>query len=385
NADTIAPQALEVVGRLADGFMKALPKLWEIGKDLVKNVAKGLKENPEVVAEAVPAILKAFATAMLLFQGADVAKGMLKSLASGLIGNGGMMQAPAQGVLGHLTKAFNGGGSKLVTAGKDLLGKLTEGFSKTTAPLIKAGKDTVDYLGIAILEGKDKLLAPAKGLVDIVGNTISKVGSSSLVQSGLGLVTKIGTGITSGFGKITALASKIIPLITAVLSNPVGLVIAGGLLIGAILKGFNVDIPKLTHSAGEIVGKIAGTISNGAEKLVGVGKSLIGKIGEGWDSLKDTFADIKANGLINTLGEKFKSGIDTMKQAGSGFIQGIKDGWDSRKGEVTDETSQLPNQINESIDPTTTQQTGQTMIEGIIEGLKWGETSVAEAYNQLIQ
>lgn len=384
NADTIAPRALEIIGRLADSFVKALPKMIKIGADIVKGIAKGLKDNPEVVAQAVPAILKALTAAFLLFNGASIGKSLLKSIATGLSGNHSLITSEAGGIVGKLTKAFNSKGSELKSAGGKLIGHLADGIKKVSEPIVDAGSNTVMQLASAVLKGKDKLLAPGKALVNTIKTGIDAAGESTLATAGKSLVSHIGSGFSKGFGFISSTASKIIPLIAGVLSNPVGLVAAGGLLIGAIIKGFDIDVPKLTHSAGEIVGKIAGTISNGANKLVDVGKGLVGKISDGWDSVKDTVSDIQANGLINTLGSKLKSAGEKLKETGSGFIQGIKDGWNSKKGEAVEEAGQLPNEINNSIDPSSTNETGQTMVDGVIEGLRWGQSSVSEAYRELI-
>lgn len=385
NAETIAPKALEVIGKLADGFLKALPQMIKIGADIVKGVAKGLKENPQIVAEAVPAILKAFASAMLLFQGVDVAKGLLKSIATGISSNDSLMEAPAKGLIGKLNKILIADGDKLHSTGKGLLSKIAKGISAKSEPIIKAGKDTVDYLGIAILEGRDKLLAPAKGLVTAIGNTVSKIGASSLVQSGLGLVTKIGAGLSSGFGHLTAIAGKIVPLIAGILSNPIGLVVAGTLLIGALIKGFNIDVPKLTHSAGQIIGKIAKTIVSGAGQLLKPGIQLITNIGKGFSSGIQSFIEKGPVELIKNIGSSILSGAKGLWDVGASLISGIKDGWNGNKEEVIEEASQIPNEINDSIDPSLTTETGQSMVEGIIGGVKWGQSSVAEAYGELIQ
>lgn len=385
NAETIVPKALEVIGKLADGFLKAIPQMAKIGKDILDGIAKGLRDNPDIVAKAVPAILKAFASAMLLFQGADIAKRLLKSLATGITGNTKMINAPAKGIIGNFSKSLMGGGDKLHTTGKGLLTKLAKGIGGKAEPILKAGKDTVDYLALAVLEGKDKLLAPSKKLVDVIGNTISKVGNSSLVQKGAGLIAKIGTGISGKFGFITSLAGKIVPLMVTVLSNPAGLVATGALLIGAIIKGFDIDVPKLLNNAGQIVGKIARSVANGASSLLDTGKNLISKIGEGFKNGIDNLINLDVKELPGKIAGGIKEGLGGLKEAGSSLINGIKDGWNGNKEEVINEASQIPNEINDSIDPTITNETGQSMVEGIIEGVKWGQTSVAEAYRELIQ
>ncbi|WP_106460164.1 phage tail tape measure protein [Anaerococcus sp. Marseille-P3915] len=384
-APILVPKAIEIIGKLAESFNKNAPKLIKVGIDLIKAIAKGIAENPDVVAKAVPQILKALAIAFAAFKGASIAKSMMGSLAKGIMGEKTLVSESANGVINSLIQAFNSKGLKLNDTGGKLVDLLAKGVSSKASILKSAGSKTIGPLMTGIKTGSSKLAGIGSNIVGVLSSGISKVGGSKLLTVGGGLIKAIGGGLMKGLTLIGGIGAKIITVLGTVLSNPVGLAVAGAALIGFIIKGFNLDLPKIANSAGKIVGSIANKIKQGASKLIDAGKSMVNKIGEGINATKKFFAEVQSKGLISVLQSKLKAGVNKLKDIGKGFIDGIKEGWDSNEKKVADKAKKLPDQVNKSVNSSDTEPTGENMVMGVVEGLKSGSTDIATAYKDLIQ
>lgn len=385
NAHILVPKAIEIIGKLAESFNRNAVKLLKVGIDLLKSIARGIAENPDVVVKAVPQILMALSIAFAAFKGPAVAKKMMASLAKGILGEKVAVSKSADGVISNLIQSFNDKGLKLNTAGGKLVDSIAKGISGKASSMKKAGLETITPLIEGIKTGSGKLSSIGKNIVTTLSTGINKAGGSKLATVGSGLMKSLGSGVSKGFALISGLAAKIIPLIAGILSNPIGLIAVGGILVAFIIKGFNLDIPKIANSAGKIVGSIASKIKQGASALVNVGKSLVNKIGDGINAAKGFFADVHAKGLISVLGSKLKAGVGKLKDIGKSFIDGIKQGWDENENQVSDEAKNLPKKVNESIDGAETKPTGENMVQGVVEGLKDGTTDISTAYKDLIQ
>lgn len=384
-APILVPKAIEIIGKLAESFNKNAAKLLKVGVDLLKAIAKGIAENPDVVIEAVPHILTALAIAFAAFKGPAIAKKMMGSLTKGILGEKLVVSQSANGVIGTLVEAFNNKGLKLNTTGGKLIDTLAKGISGKASSLKSVGSKTITPLIEGVKTGSSRLAAIGGKIAGVLSTGINKAGGSKLVTAGGGLVKSVAGGLGKGLTLISGVAAKIIPLIAGVLSNPVGLAVAGAVLIGFIIKGFNLDMPKIANSAGRIIGSVASAISKGASKLLGVGKSIVGKIGDGFNAAKNTFAEIQSKGLINTLAGKFKSGVNKLKDVGKSFIDGIKDGWNGKEKEVSNKAKDLPGLINKEVDGSETRKTGESLVMGVVEGLKDSTTDITTAYKELIK
>lgn len=385
NAHILVPKAIEIIGKLAESFNRNAAKLLKVGIDLLKAIARGIAENPDVVIKAVPQILMALSIAFAAFKGPAVAKKMMASLAKGILGEKVAVSKSADGVISNLIQSFNDKGLKLNTAGGKLVDNLAKGISGKASAMKKAGLETITPLIDGIKTGSGKLSSIGKNIVTTLSAGINKAGGSKLVTAGSGLMKSLGSGVSKGFTLISTLTAQIIPLIAGILSNPVGLIAVGGILAAFIIKGFNLDIPKIANSAGKIVGSIANKIKQGASKLVSVGKSMVNKIGDGIDAAKGFFADVHSKGLISVLGSKLKAGVGKLKDIGKSFIDGIKQGWEENENKVSDKAKDLPKKVNDSVDGGETKPTGENMVQGVVDGLKEGTTDISTAYKDLIQ
>lgn len=385
NAHILAPKSIEIIGKLAESFNRNAIRLLKVGLDLLKAIARGIAENPDVVIKAVPQILMALSIAFAAFKGPAVAKKMMDSLAKGLLGEKTSVSKSANGIISNLVQSFNGKGLELNKTGGELISKLVKGISSKKNSVLNSGAKIIGPLIDGIKTGSGKLTGAGGKIVSLLSNGISKVGASKLGTVGGGLIKSLGGGLSKGFGFITSIAAKIIPLIAGVLSNPLGLIVVGGLLIAAIVKGFNLDLNKIANSAGKVVGSIANKIKQGASKLLDVGKSLVNKIGDGMNAAKSLFAEIQSKGLISVLGSKLKSGVGKLKDIGKSFIDGIKDGWNENENKIADKAKELPDKVNSSVDGSETKPTGENMVGGVIEGLRDGSTDISSAYKDLIK
>lgn len=385
NAHILVPKAIEIIGKLAESFNRNAVKLLKVGLDLLKAIARGIAENPDVVIKAVPQILMALSIAFAAFKGPAVAKKMMASLAKGILGEKVAVSKSADGVISNLIQSFNDKGLKLNTAGGKLVDNIAKGISGKASAMKKAGLETITPLIDGIKTGSGKISSIGKNIVTTLSTGINKAGGSKLATAGSGLMKSLGAGVSKGFTLISTLAAQIIPLIAGILSNPVGLIAVGGILVAFIIKGFNLDIPKIANSAGKIVGSIANKIKQGASALVNVGKSLVNKIGDGIDSAKGFFADVHSKGLISVLGSKLKAGVGKLKEIGKSFVDGIKQGWEENENKVSDKAKDLPKKVNDSVDGGETKPTGENMVQGVVDGLKEGTTDISTAYKDLIQ
>lgn len=385
NAHILVPKAIEIIGKLAESFNRNAAKLLKVGIDLLKAIARGIAENPDVVIKAVPQILMALSIAFAAFKGPQVAKKMMASLAKGILGEKVAVSKSADGVISNLIQSFNDKGLKLNTAGGKLVDNIAKGISGKASSMKKAGLETITPLIDGIKTGSGKLSSIGKNIVTTLSTGINNAGGSKLATVGSGLMKSLGAGVSKGFTLISTLAAQIIPLIAGILSNPVGLIAVGGILVAFIIKGFNLDIPKIANSAGKIVGSIANKIKQGASALVNVGKSLVNKIGDGIDAAKGFFADVHSKGLISVLGSKLKAGVGKLKDIGKSFVDGIKQGWEENENKVSDKAKDLPKKVNDSVDGGETKPTGENMVQGVVDGLKEGTTDISTAYKDLIQ
>ena len=385
NAHILVPKAVEIIGKLAESFNRNALKLLKVGLDLLKAIAKGIIENPDVVVKAVPQILTALSIAFAAFKGPQIAKKMMASLAKGLLGEKIAVSKSAEGIVSSLVQSFNSKGLKLNAAGGKLVETLAKGISSKKISMLNTGFKIIDPLTDGIKTGSSKLAGIGGKIVGFLSSGISKIGTSKLITVGGGLIKAIGGGLMKGPALIGGIGAKIIAALTTVLSNPVGLAVAGAALIGFIIKGFNLDLPKIANSAGKIVGSIANKIKQGASKLLDVGKSIVNKIGDGINAVKGFFAEVHSKGLISVLGSKLKAGIGKLKDIGKSFIDGIKQGWDENENKVADKAKDLPQKVNSTVDGKETTPTGENMVKGVVDGLRDGTTDIATAYKELIK
>lgn len=384
-ADVLAPKALEIIGKLAESFNRNAARLLKVGIELLVNIAKGLAQNPDIVVKAVPQILMALSIAFAAFKGPAVAKKMMASLAKGLLGEKTTVSKSAEGIISNLVQSFNSKGLELNKTGGELISKLVKGISSKKATMTNTGYKIISPLIEGIKTGSGKLSGIGGKIVGSLSSGISKIGGSKLLTVGGGLIKAIGGGLMKGLAFIGGIGAKIISVLASVLSNPVGLAIAVAALVAFIVKGLNLDLPKIANSAGKIVGSIANKIKQGASKLLEVGKSIVNKIGDGINAVKGFFAEVHAKGLISVLGSKLKAGIGKLKDIGKSFIDGIKEGWDENENKVADKAKELPDKVNSSVDGSETKPTGENMVGGVIEGLRDGSTDVSTAYKDLIK
>lgn len=338
NADKITGKALQVINRLLSAFLKAIPDFLKIGLDIVKGIAKGIAQNPREAISAVGKIVTAMTIAFGLFKGKKIATDMIKSLVLGLSGNTSMIKSAGTGIVGQLIKA-------------------------------------IGLKGVNMRLSADLLMNHFKG------GLLSKV--DGLKSAGASIVGKLVTGLSGAFGMISSVAAKIIPIITAVLSNPIGLVAVGALLIGAIIKGFDIDVPKIAHSAGEVIGKIAKTIASGAKKLFNSGKEIVSKISKGFGNGVEAFLKDPLI-LVKKIASLIIGGAKKLVKAGKSLIKGISDGWNGDKSKIEEDAKEIPENVNNAIESGDTKKSGQSMVQGVVQGLKEGATDISTAYKDLI-
>jgi len=224
---------------------------------------------------------------------------------------------------------------------KEKLLDIAESLGATLIPIIQK---FIAFVGDAI-----NFVKKYSEAFKLIGSVILGV---TLALAAYNLTVKIVTISTKAWGIATSIVSALTKLMTrqqvalntAMLANPIGLVVAGIMLLGVAVvylynrfEGFRKAVVKvfqiLVNGIGYIVGYI-GTLLTAASKIPGIGDEFEGAA----KAVNKTADDVRkfSNGLDKLADKKIKVGIELAAPAISDFGVGTNAGTGTGKGKGLD-------------------------------------------------
>lgn len=317
------------VGGIVNMVMDNLPKIIELGMDIVSSIGNAILENLPMIIDSAVSIV------MTLLQGLIAA---LPQLTQGALQ---LILALVNGIVENLPL--------LIKAAIDMVVTLALGIADALPELIPAVIDAIILIVQVLLDNMDKILAAAfaiiEGLAEGILNALPELIDAlpiiitsivDFITGNLPLIIEMGIMLIMqlSFGLIKAipqLVSKIPEIITAIvlgLGKAVGMV---GEIGGNIVKGLWEGIKGMGQWIADQVGEFFGGIVGGIKDLLGI------------HSASTVFADIGGNmgkgvgvGFIKTMSDigkemqkaiptdfKINTGINSLTPAFAGVASSI--------------------------------------------------------------
>lgn len=367
-SELVAKVITESIHNMVEGLMETLPTLLEVGAKVILSIAQGIANNSsQLTQQAVSLILSLINTFVsnidkFIKIGADIIKGV----AQGLWDSKGEILKHIPQILTAITLAFTA--FKGASVGKSLILSIAKGISTNTTPIIVAGSEIVTKLATSIISKKLALSAIGSQLTTAVATGMTSIASSTIGIAAKGIITTLSTKLLAGTGIIAAVGAKIIAVLVAVLSNPIGLAIAAGGLVLIIAKaifgkkkdvedatkdtvegGINDGLEQVEPDTGDVVEKIVEDLKNGTTSIqeaynqlieegfndnqaretiyasgVELGNEFIEAISTNKDGVRVAFAELRGDGLseLESIDKLIELGVLNSEA----FAQGIDDG-----------------------------------------------------------
>lgn len=285
NLPTLIESAAQMVLTLGEGLIKQLPDIVEAGLEVIVSLAKGIADAlPELIPTIVDVVLK-IADILTdpdnLSEIIDAAIGIVLALIDGIVDALPKLIEKGPEIIENIATGIVDNLPKLLEAGLEVIVSLAEGIVDALPELIPTIVDVVlkiadiltdsDNLSEIIDAAMEIMLALIDGIVDAL---------PKLVEKGPEIIEKIVTGIVDNFPKILE---------------------AGGKIIGELAQGILDCIEEIREAIGS------------------VGQTIIDGIGDLVDSAAQWGKDMIDNfiGGINGMWE-------SARQAVSGFAGRIK-------------------------------------------------------------
>jgi phage-related protein len=302
------------VGSLVNMLMENLPKLIQVGLDIVTSIGGAIVDNLPVIIDAAVQIVMTLLQALIdaLPQITDGALQLVMALVQGIIDN-----LPA-----------------LVEAAVQMIATLASGIGEALPELIPAVVEAILLIAEVLLDNMDKILDAAfqiiQGLAQGLLNALPK-----LIEALPRIITSIIDFVTSNLPKIVELG------ITLIVQLAVGLIKA---------------IPELVKALPQIVAAILEGLGKAVVSVVEIGKNIVKGIWEGirslgsWikDKVSGFFSGI-VDGVKNFLGIRSPSTV--FEGIGGNMALGLGEGFNKAMARVADDMQNaVPTDFNISPD-----------------------------------
>lgn len=336
--------ATELVGRLAEAYgegglegmveavgdclgdvviemSNALPRIVEVGINLIRNLLRGISDNSGIIASSAAEVLSVFIDGLftlvpeVILAGIDIVVQLVDSITSQLpqlINNGtqaivnyvsGIIKrlpsiiSTALTLVQTLVSSLGTHAPMLISSAIQLIGSLILGIVQMLPSLIQMGIELIMNLAQGIMSNLPLILQMA---TEIILNLVSGIAQMlpTIIQSGIQLIISLIQGIISNLGNIIQSAVQI------VLALATGLIQAIPQLIAAVPQLITAIIECILSTNWLEVGiEIVKGIING---LVSMGASL-------WETIKALFTG-------GELPEIQSAGVDM----GASYVQGVE-------------------------------------------------------------
>ena len=308
----------EVIGNTMGNFvnmlMGNLPKLIQVGLDIVTSIGGAIVENLPVIIDAAVQIV------MTLLQA------LIDALPQITEGAFQLVMALVQGIIDNLPA--------LVEAAVQMIVTLASGIGKALPELIPAVVEAILLIAEVLLGNMDKILDAAFQIIQ------------GLAQGLLNALPEL----------IEALPRIITTIIDFVTSNMPKIIELGITLIVQLAAGLVKAIPELVKSLPQIVAAIIEGLGKAVVSVVEIGKNIVKGIWEGIKSLGSWIKDKVSgffsgivDGVKNFLGIRSPSTV--FEGIGGNMALGIGEGFDKAMARVADDMQNaVPTDFNVSPD-----------------------------------
>jgi len=302
------------VGSLVNMLMENLPKLIQVGLDIVTSIGGAIVENLPVIIDAAVQIV------MTLLQA------LIDALPQITEGAFQLVMALVQGIIDNLPA--------LVEAAVQMIVTLASGIGKALPELIPAVVEAILLIAEVLLGNMDKILEAAFTLIQGLAQGLLNA-LPELIEALPRIITTIIDFVTNNMPKIIELG------ITLIVQLAVGLVKA---------------IPELVKSLPQIVAAIIEGLGKAVVSVVEIGKNIVKGIWEGIKSLGSWIKDKVSgffsgivDGVKNFLGIRSPSTV--FEGIGGNMALGIGEGFDKAMARVADDMQNaVPTDFNISPD-----------------------------------
>jgi phage-related protein len=302
------------VGSLVDMLMENLPKLIQVGLDIVTSIGGAIVDNLPVIIDAAVRIVMTLLQALIdaLPQITDGALQLVMALVQGIIDN-----LPA-----------------LVEAAVQMIATLASGIGEALPELIPAVVEAIILICETLIDNMDQILDAAFAIIE------------GLAQGLLNALPKL----------IEALPRIIASIIDFVTSNLPKIVELGITLIVQLVVGLIKAIPELVKALPQIVAAILEGLGKAVVSVVEIGRNIVRGIWEGikslgswlWDKVSGFFSGI-VDGVKNFLGIRSPSTV--FEGIGGNMALGLGEGFNKAMARVADDMQNaVPTDFNISPD-----------------------------------
>jgi phage-related protein/methyl-accepting chemotaxis protein len=302
------------VGSLVNMLMENLPKLIQVGLDIVTSIGGAIVDNLPVIIDAAVQIVMTLLQALI---------DTLPQITEGALQ---LVMALVQGIIDNLPA--------LVEAAVQMIATLASGIGEALPELIPAVVEAILLIAEVLLDNMDKILDAAfqiiQGLAQGLLNALPK-----LIEALPRIITSIIDFVTSNLPKIVELG------ITLIVQLAVGLIKA---------------IPELVKALPQIVAAILEGLGKAVVSVVEIGKNIVKGIWEGirslgsWikDKVSGFFSGI-VDGVKNFLGIRSPSTV--FEGIGGNMALGLGEGFNKAMARVADDMQNaVPTDFNISPD-----------------------------------
>jgi phage-related protein/archaellum component FlaC len=302
------------VGSLVNMLMENLPKLIQVGLDIVTSIGGAIVENLPVIIDAAVQIVMTLLQALIdaLPQITDGALQLVMALVQGIIDN-----LPA-----------------LVEAAVQMIVTLAAGIGEALPELIPAVVEAIILICETLIDNMDQILDAAFAIIEGLAQGLLNA-LPRLIEALPGIIASIIDFVTSNLPKIVELG------ITLIVQLAVGLIKA---------------IPELVKALPQIVAAILEGLGKAAVSVVEIGRNIVRGIWEGikslgswlWDKVSSFFSGI-VDGVKNFLGIRSPSTV--FEGIGGNMALGLGEGFNKAMARVADDMqSAVPTDFNISPD-----------------------------------
>jgi phage-related protein len=302
------------VGSLVNMLMENLPKLIQVGLDIVTSIGGAIVDNLPVIIDAAVQIVITLLQALIdaLPQITDGALQLVMALVQGIIDN-----LPA-----------------LVEAAVQMIATLASGIGEALPELIPAVVEAILLIVEVLLNNMDKILDAAFQIIQ------------GLAQGLLNALPKL----------IEALPEIIASIINYITNNLPKIIEMGITLIVQLAVGLIKAIPELVKALPQIVAAILEGLGKAAVSVVEIGRNIVRGIWEGikslgswlWDKVSSFFSGI-VDGVKNFLGIRSPSTV--FEGIGGNMALGLGEGFNKAMARVADDMQNMvPTDFNISPD-----------------------------------
>jgi phage-related protein/methyl-accepting chemotaxis protein len=302
------------VGSLVNMLMENLPKLIQVGLDIVTSIGGAIVDNLPVIIDAAVQIVMTLLQALI---------DTLPQITEGALQ---LVMALVQGIIDNLPA--------LVEAAVQMIATLASGIGEALPELIPAVVEAILLIAEVLLDNMDKILDAAfqiiQGLAQGLLNALPK-----LIEALPRIITTIIDFVTNNMPKIIELG------ITLIVQLAVGLIKA---------------IPELVKALPQIVAAILEGLGKAVVSVVEIGKNIVKGIWEGirslgsWikDKVSGFFSGI-VDGVKNFLGIRSPSTV--FEGIGGNMALGLGEGFNKAMARVADDMQNaVPTDFNISPD-----------------------------------